>query len=150
CVKSPIWTRIPYLPVELFGGDLDHYICLRHLHFHFIPSGFAGKSEPEKHRSWDDRPENFESCVAMRIDSTAPLLVAIFNQEDEHQRGHQEEGSGRDVIDKIKERIDARSIGRDVFWKPPEHESAMILFAVERLLNLILKGEMVARGGSFI
>ena len=111
CVELPVRTGIENFPVELLGGHLDDRIGGRHPDFDLLPFRLAGEPQSDKDQGWDHSPDEFQSGVAVGIGSPAAFPMAIHKEENHHQGRHQDEGRRGDVVDEVKERVDAWSVG---------------------------------------
>src|SRR5262245_27006659 len=67
CVKQAIWTRIGESPGKLLGGDPYLDIRWRALFLNFCPGRFAHKPDANKHNRWNDRPDQLQRRIAMRV-----------------------------------------------------------------------------------
>ena len=117
--KLAVSAGIPQPPFELPCHHLDSRGHVGPPHLHFGPGVHLIDREEQQRGRRNDRPHHFERVAAMDVSGRPVVLrgIVLPEEPEEQDLGDHEHDPGQRQ-DEVEERVDLRSVGRDVLGQP--------------------------------
>src|SRR5919109_4712526 len=84
-VKLAIRPGINDFPVKLLRRNLQLKIAVRRVPLHLGPCRYAYKGEDDQDGGRNNRPDDLQSSISVRVGGALPFSLAVHDQEDDHQ-----------------------------------------------------------------
>jgi len=111
-VELPVRSSVADVPCELLAGDVDLEGLVRHVLLHLRPDPPRQEGQHHADQRRDDRPDDLEPVVPVRVMGRPAFAVAVLEEEEQQESFDDHEDDPRDPHDQVEDRVDLVGEGR--------------------------------------